>query len=300
MAASPIIELDRAGYQQQGVDILRDVTWRLERGEHWAVLGPNGSGKTRLLRVACGYLWPTSGVVRRLGEELVDLGALRRSIGWVTADMAPQIPRRELALETVVSGKFAQVGLKRLGDVQPTLDDFNAARRLLDEMNCGNLAEKPFGVVSQGERQQTLVARARMVDPLLIVLDEPCAGMDPGVRERFLYWLDELAGSSASCAMALVTHHVEEIMPSFERTLAMAGGRIADCGLTSEIVNSSLLERLYGVGVERIERAAGRLWPIWKESPSLEGRGLGGGIGCCTEGCDASSDNHRNRPSASP
>jgi iron complex transport system ATP-binding protein len=268
MPQSPLIELDRVGYRQQGVDILTDISWRLERRQHWAVLGANGSGKTTLLRIACGYLWPTSGLVRRLGEELVDLGTLRRSIGWVSAELPPQIPRRELAIDTVVSGKFAQLGLKRLGEIYPMAADYDAARRLLDEMNCGALADKPFGVLSQGERQQILVARARMVDPLMIVLDEPCAGMDPGVRERFLYWLDGLAASAASCAMVLVTHHVEEIMPNFDLTLALSAGRIAAAGATSEVLAESLLERLYGLSVERMERSAGRSWPIWKSSPT--------------------------------
>jgi iron complex transport system ATP-binding protein len=264
MPHAPLVELDRVSYSQHGVDILQNVSWRLCPREHWAVLGPNGSGKTTLLRIACGYIWPTSGVVRRLGEELVDLGGLRRSIGWVSTDLAPLIPRKELAIETVVSGKFAQVGLNSLGDAQPAEADFTAAGRLLAEMKCGSLADKPFGVISQGERQQILVARARMVDPLLIVLDEPCAGMDPGVRERFLHWLDELAASTSRSALVLVTHHVEEIMPHFERTLVMAQGRVAASGLTPDVVTSNRLEDVYGVGVERLHHVSGRLWPIWR------------------------------------
>lgn len=261
---SPIVELQGVGYRQGAVDILADVDWRLERGQHWAVLGPNGSGKTTLLRIACGYIWPTSGVVRRLGQELVDLGELRRSIGWVASELIAQIPGGELAIETVVSGKFAQTGLKRLAVATPTERDFAQARRLLDEMACGDLAEKPFGVLSQGERQQTLVARARMVDPLLIVLDEPCAGMDPGVRERFLHWLDEWAASTTSCAMVLVTHHVEEIMPAFDRTLAMQRGRILAAGPTRGMITPGLLESLYGVEIESLNHSAGRIWPIWR------------------------------------
>ena len=260
----PLIELERVGYRQRETEILYDVSWRLDRGKHWAVLGPNGCGKTTLLRIACGYLWPTSGIVRRLGEELVDLGLLRRSIGWVAADLAPRIPPMETALETVVSGRFAQVGLRRIGELLPTDEDFAAASALLEEMHCSDLAAKPFGVLSQGERQQTLVARARMVDPLLIVLDEPCAGMDPGVRERFLAWLEKLAAAPTSPSLILVTHHVEEIMPSFESTLVMRGGRIAAAGATQEVVTPATLESLYGLRVERLERSAGRLWPIWR------------------------------------
>jgi iron complex transport system ATP-binding protein len=262
-AEPPLIELDRVGYRQGAAVILRDVCWRLDRGKHWAVLGPNGSGKTTLLRIACGYLWPTSGVVRRCGEELIDLGELRRSIGWVATDLAANIPPRERAIETVVSGKFAQVGLRRLGDMQPAEVDFAAARRLLGEMHCDALADKPFRVLSQGERQQVLVARARMVDPLLIVLDEPCAGMDPGVRERFLAWVNALASAANTCAMILVTHHVEEIMPAFESTLVMQDGRIAAAGKTSEIVTCKLLEDVYEVQIDQLPSAGNRLWPIW-------------------------------------
>jgi iron complex transport system ATP-binding protein len=181
----------------------------------------------------------------------------------VAADLAPQIPPHERAIETVVSGRFAQIGLKRLGELQPTAADIEAARRLLEEMHCTALADKPFGVLSQGERQQTLAARARMVDPLLVVLDEPCAGMDPGVRERFLHWLDQQAASAASCAMILVTHHVEEIMPSFERALIMRAGRVAAAGPTGDVITAELLEDVYGVSVDRIEECGGRLWPIW-------------------------------------
>lgn len=272
MPQTPLIELDRVGYQQNGIDILVDVSWRLEQSERWALLGPNGCGKTTLLRIACGYLWPTSGLVRRRGEELVDLGELRRSIGWVATDLAPRIPPRETVLETVVSGKFAQVGLKRLREMQPTDADFAAARDLLQRMNCADLADKPFRVLSQGERQQTLVARARMVDPLLIVLDEPCAGMDPGVRERFLAWLQQIAapgdaasaaGRPANPAVIFVTHHVEEIMPAFDRTLVMCAGRIAAMGRTADVVTPELLSKTYGLTVDRIESHRGRFWPLW-------------------------------------
>lgn len=263
-----IIEFDRVGYRQRGVEILTDVSWQLRRGERWAVLGPNGCGKTTMLRIACGYLWPSTGVVRRQGEELVDLRELRKSIGWVAHDLAAQIPPGENVVATVVSGKFSQLGLKSYGDVHPTEADFTAARALLDEMGCSALAEKRFGVLSQGERQQTLVARARTVDPLLIVLDEPCAGMDPGVRERFLAWLNDFAAHEAAkstgAAILFVTHHVEEIMPAFDRTLLMNSGRIVATGATTEVVTRERLADIYGVGVESLDVFNGRLWPRWR------------------------------------
>jgi len=261
-AADPIFELSRVGYRQQDADILRDVDWALRPGERWAVLGPNGCGKTTLLRIACGYLWPSSGEVRRLGKKLLDLRQLRRSVGWVASDLGPQIPPRERVLATVVSGKFAQLGLKPYDDFAPADDDWDQARRLLDRLDCSDLADKPFGVLSQGERQQVLLARAQIVEPLAIILDEPCAGMDPGVRERFLAWLADHATRGTSCAIVFVTHHVEEIMPGFDRVLVMKAGRIAAVGATHDVVDAALLERVYRVRVAKLERANGRLWPI--------------------------------------
>jgi iron complex transport system ATP-binding protein len=191
-----LITCQRVGYRQQGVDILADIDWRIEHGQHWAVLGPNGSGKTTLLRIVCGYLWPTSGRMLRLGEELLDLSELRRSIGWISSGMIAEIPPADTGLETVVTGRLAQLGLKRFPSYGPTDADFADAAEELARLGCGSLAQKPFRILSQGERQQVLIARARMARPLLLVLDEPCAGMDPGVRERFLRWLNETISGS--------------------------------------------------------------------------------------------------------
>src|SRR5262245_32671323 len=148
---SELISCERVGYRQQGIDILADVDWRIERGEHWAVLGPNGCGKTTLLRIACGYLWPTEGRVLRLGKELLDLGELRRSIGWISSDLAARVPAGDTGLETVVTGRLAQIGLKRFPFYGPTEADFADAAAELERLGCTSLAEKQFGILSQGE-----------------------------------------------------------------------------------------------------------------------------------------------------
>lgn len=259
-----LIACEGVGYRQQGIEILRDIDWRIERGQHWAVLGPNGSGKTTLLRVACGYLWPTSGRVLRLGRELVDLGELRRSIGWISDELVRQVPAEDTALETVVSGRFAQIGLKRFLAIGPRQSDFADAAAELARVGCESLAEKPFGVLSHGERQQVLIARARMARPLLLVLDEPTAGMDPGVRERFLSWLNErLVRDAAAPTVLLVTHHVEEIMPGVQNTIVLNGGRLHAIGRTGDVVTQDTIEEVYRTRLSHIQRSGGRLWPIW-------------------------------------
>ncbi len=262
-ANAPIFELQGAGYRQDDAVILQDIHWSLVPGQHWAVLGPNGSGKTTLLRVACGYQWHTAGTVLRQGRELIDLAEFRARTGWVASTLFSQLRPAEKAVETVVSGRLGQLGLRGVGQRRPVPDDFDAARALMGAMGCLGLQDKPLGVLSQGERQQVLVARARMADPWLLVLDEPCAGMDPGARERFLAWLQSLITSPTTPAVLLVTHHVEEITSGFENTLVMAEGRVAAAGATAEVLTPDLLGDVYAAPIRRIERSGGRLWPIW-------------------------------------
>jgi len=260
----PILDIEAVSYEAGGKRIIDSATWRVERGEHWAVLGPNGAGKTTLLRLACGYLWPNAGgVVRREGSELADLRELRRSIGWVTTSLTSQIPRRERVHDTVVSGKFAQTGLMPMDWDPATAADYEHASQLLRELACEHLADRPFGVLSQGEQQRVLIARARMARPLLVVLDEPCAGLDPGAREQFLALLQEMATRPEAPSLVFVTHRIEELVPAVGKLLALRDGRVVCCGELRNVVNADLFRTLYDVPVAELIERHGRYWPIW-------------------------------------
>ena len=117
---------------------------------------------------------------------MINLPELRKSIGWVTSTLPAQIPFREKVIRTVVSGKFAQIGYLEEFGGEASGKDYAQAENYLAQMGCDALRNEEFGVLSQGEQQKVLIARARMTKPYLIVLDEPCAGMDPGARENFL------------------------------------------------------------------------------------------------------------------
>jgi iron complex transport system ATP-binding protein len=262
MKQAPALELRDVCYQAGGRRILHYINWTVNSGEHWAMLGPNGSGKTTLLKLACGYLWPNAGgEIRRRNKTLVDLRELRKSIGWVTSSLAAEIPPRESVLRTVISGKFAQIGLMEAFGGPASARDYRAAERLLEEMNCAYLRDREFGVLSQGEQQKVLIARARMTKPYLIVLDEPCAGLDPGARENFLRALKLLGGRKRIPALIYVTHHVEEILPLFGKTLVLREGRVLHAGATRAVLNGGVLEELFGVALTLI-RKKGRYWPI--------------------------------------
>ncbi len=257
-----LLDVQDVTYRMNGKRILDRVSWTVNRGENWAILGPNGAGKTTLLKIVCGFLWPNAGgEVLRNGESHLDLGALRRSMGWVTSSLIAEIPRGERVIDTVVSGMYAQLGLWTLPYEQPDPGALDAARAFLAELGCEDLAERRFGTLSQGEGQKVLVCRALMARPYLLILDEPCAGMDPGSRETFLSALSPLAEKRGLPALIYVTHHPEEILPAFNMLLVIKGGRVIARGATDTTLNSAMFNELYGVSLNLV-RKNGRYWPV--------------------------------------
>jgi iron complex transport system ATP-binding protein len=157
----------------------------------------------------------------------------------------------EPALEVVIGGRLAAIDIRD----RPRPTDVRAARKLLAAVEILPLANRPWGVLSQGERQRVLIARALMARPEVLILDEPCAGLDPVARERFLGFLSRL-GRQPSPALILVTHHVEEIVPVFTRALVLQDGRVAAAGPTSRVVTSAILSQAFGTPL-RVSRRGG-------------------------------------------
>lgn len=265
MNKTPALEFRDVSYVGDGGKIiLQSISWTLRAGEHWAILGPNGSGKTTLLKLACGYIWPNAGgEIYRRGTLLTNLRELRKSIGWVTSSLAAEIPEREKVIRTVISGKFAQIGLLEGFGGDATKADYRLAVRLLEQMGCAYVRDQDFGTLSQGEQQKVLIARARMTKPYLIILDEPCSGMDPGARENFLATLKQIGRQKRIPTLIYVTHHIEEILPLFRRTLVLQEGKVLYAGATSLVLRPSVLEELYGSRLAVVKRK-GRYWPVMR------------------------------------
>ncbi|HMP82001.1 MAG TPA: ATP-binding cassette domain-containing protein [Verrucomicrobiota bacterium] len=238
-----VLSVENLRVIRDGTVILDGINWRVERGQHWAMLGANGSGKTSLLSALTGYLMPTGGEIRLLGRAYgqSDWRELRKKIGLVSSSVRQMMADEEPALETVVSGRFAMIDL--WGHV--TRGDRVSALRLLRQVECEYVADRPWRVLSQGERQRVLVARALMAKPGLLILDEPCAGLDPAAREHFLQFLQRLGRRRNAPTLVLVTHHVEEIMPVFSHVLILKHGRLLAAGtkraaLTGRLVSIAL------------------------------------------------------------
>lgn len=242
--------------QFQGVDlvrgeglVLRAVDWTVAPGERWAVLGPNGAGKTSLLQLASGYLHPTRGTVDILGRRLghVDVRALRQRIGMVSAAVTRMLVPRVTAVDVVMAGRYAHL--------EPwwheyTAEDRERAAALLAGAGFAHIAGRAFGVLSEGERQQVLLARSLMAQPELILLDEPAAGLDVGGRERLVARLAQIAADPSAPPLVLVTHHVEEIPVHFTHVALVRNGRILTAGRLDAALTSNALSECFGLGLQ--------------------------------------------------
>jgi iron complex transport system ATP-binding protein len=244
----PMLEVAGLRIVRDGTVIINDISWRADRGEHWVILGANGSGKTSLLSALTGYLMPSTGELSLLGETYgrSDWRELRKKIGIVSSSVRQMMADEEPALETVASGKYAMIDF--WGKLKRT--DRARAGRLLREVEAAYLAERPWRVLSQGERQRVLIGRALMARPRVLILDEPCAGLDPAAREHFLQFLQRLGGSQNAPTLVLVTHHVEEIMPVFTHVLMLKQGRVLTTGEKSAVLNSRHLSAAFGGRME--------------------------------------------------
>lgn len=239
----PVLEISNLKIQRGGVTILEGVNWRVERGQHWAILGANGSGKTSLLSALTGYLMPTAGEIILLGMKYgqADWRELRKKIGIVSSSVRQMMADEEPALETVVSGKFAMIDF--WGKMSPA--DKKRGMNILRQIECVHLASREWRVLSQGERQRVLIGRALMARPRVLILDEPCAGLDPAAREHFLQFLQRLGASRNAPALVLVTHHVEEIMPVFSRALILKDGTVLAAGEKSKTLTTKHLSAAF-------------------------------------------------------
>jgi iron complex transport system ATP-binding protein len=254
----PVIALNGVSVRREGFEILNTVDWRVDAADRWVILGPNGSGKTTLLQVASARLWPTAGSVEILGAHLgrVDVRTLRPRVALVSGAVTRQLRADLPARDAVASGRY---GALETWWNNYSAEDWEQADRLLARGGVADIADRPFGVISEGERQQVLLARALMGEPELVMLDEPFAGLDLGARERLLIHLADLASEPGAPAVVLVTHHCEEIPRGFTHGGLMRQGRLVAAGLLTDAITSEAVSACFGIPVV-VGRTDGRWW----------------------------------------
>lgn len=252
-----MIIVENVSFHRNQKRILEDVSWSVKKGQHWCLLGLNGSGKTTLLNVVNGYHWPTEGKVHVLGRTFgqANLPELRKEIGWVSSSLQQRFREFDTVLQIILSGKFASIGLYDAVEEK----DITRAKELMELLECEQLQDQTYGVLSQGERQRVLIARALMAEPKLLILDEPCTGLDLISREQLLEFIAKVADDPDGPTLIYVTHHVEEILPCFTHTLLMREGEVFASGRTDEQLTEAKLSEFFERPVA-VQKQQNRTW----------------------------------------
>jgi iron complex transport system ATP-binding protein len=269
------VELDRVTLRIAGRQVLGPVSLSIDAGQRWVLLGPNGGGKTTLLSVIGARLQPTSGTARVLGHTYgrADMRAVRGAIGHTSHTLSDLLPAGLRVLDVVLTGKRAVLApwFQRYDDA-----DRELAHRRLDEVGAGHLAERTFATCSQGERQRVLLARAMFLEAPILVLDEPCAGLDLGARERLLAAIDAAAERRPDLVVVLATHHLEEIPTSSTHAALLANGSMITSGTIEATLTSEHLRACFGIDVDVTRRAdrwsATAIGSLPRSRPSADAR----------------------------
>lgn len=250
-----MISLQHLSLIRRNRHILNDVSIEMKPGENWVILGRNGSGKTTLLEMMTGYMFPSSGRVEVLGQVYgqCDVREVRKSIGYISQSLLEKLTLSDPVWEVVATGAYAF--LRFYQDIPE--EARSLAYSLLNEMDFGRLAELPLGTLSQGERKKVMLARSLMANPKILIMDEPCAGLDLYEREKMLHEIDRLR--QRNITVVYVTHHVEEIVPLFTHVALIKDGRLTAAGRKDEVLNHELIKQTYDIDAQ-LEWDGGRPW----------------------------------------
>ena len=257
-----LIRICKADVFLNGKQVLHAVDWTMGHKENWAVVGVNGAGKTSFMKLIFGELIPADGgEVRWFGdEEHGPLSEARKRIGFVSADYQEKYAPTTLGRDVVVSGFFSSIGLyKRANQKQK-----KTANSWMEFLGIQSLSDEPIGRISYGEARRLLLARALVNRPDLLILDEPCAGLDIPTRERFLQTLEKLAETKTQ--LIYVTHHIEEILPLTTHVLLLKNGAVFSKGTKNKMLTGPQLSNAFDCHIG-LRKKSGRYW-ITESRPS--------------------------------
>lgn len=229
--------------------VLQDLSLQVQRGEHIAILGPNGCGKSTLIKAITHEIYPVDAPGLRyhfLGQENWSLDDLRGHVGIVALDQLSHLShevtlRRVTARELVLSGYFNSLGLWPHHRI--TRRQQQRARTILQFLELEHLANRAVSEMSSGEQRRAMIGRALVHDPEALILDEPTTSLDPGAVGEFRLLLRKLARAGRS--LLLVTHHIADVIPEINRVILMKEGRIIADGPKARLLTSANLTRLF-------------------------------------------------------
>ena len=245
-----ILHYENVTFKRNGREILKGIDWHINKGENWVLLGLNGSGKSTLLGMIPAYIFPSSGEVRVFGHKFGNYSwkKINNRVGFVSSTLNnfSSTLNGEKLKDVVISGKFNSIGIYD----EVTDEDREKADKIIEDFKISYIKNNHFGTLSQGEQRRTLLARAFMNEPNLLILDEPCSGLDVTSREYFLKVLEENSKNDNAIPFIYVTHQIEEIMPSVTHVALLHDGKILAKGLKKDILTGKLLSQMFGLDVK--------------------------------------------------
>ncbi|MDO5690172.1 MAG: ATP-binding cassette domain-containing protein [Tissierellia bacterium] len=245
----PVVRFRGIHFLRERRPILKGIDWEIKEGERWALIGLNGCGKSTLLGMIPAYTYPSSGTVEVFGNTYGKVAwvKVRRRLGYVSSAMKDLIPsmHRHTPKTIIRSGVENTIGFYE--DLTEEQEAF--AEQLLSDFSLTEVAEKTYYTLSEGEQRRTLLARAFMNRPDLMVLDEPCAGLDLRGKEELLMNLNHFAQKEGK-PLIYVTHSLEEIIPAITHVAIMADGLFVVAGEKRAVLTQDRLRQLYKIPVE--------------------------------------------------
>ena len=258
-----ILSYKNVSFKRDGREILKNINWEIKEGENWALIGLNGSGKSTLLSMIPAYTFATKGEVSVFDKKFGTCvwAEIKKKVGFVSSTLNNFSDRlNQLSLiDVVLSGKYNSIGIYQ----EITQKDREKANNIIKDFKLSHLKLNKFGTLSQGEQRKTLLARAFMNSPSLLILDEPCSGLDIRAREIFLKSLEENSKNINAIPFIYVTHQIEEIIASISHVAILDNGKIVAQGNKYEVLTDENLSKLYEIDV-KIEWSNNRPWLIVK------------------------------------
>ncbi|SDQ24554.1 iron complex transport system ATP-binding protein [Streptococcus equinus] len=252
------LSLTNVSLERQNKKLLNNVTWQVNKGEHWAILGLNGSGKTSLLKLITAEYWTSQGNVEVLGNKFggTDISNMRTKIGIVGSFIAERLSPHMLAEKIVLTGKYkSSILYTEYGE-----KELEEARQMLISIGGEHLLGRIYASLSQGEKQLLLIARSLMESPEILILDEATSGLDLFAREKLLTQIEQITSLPNAPTIIYVTHHAEEITRSFTHVLLLKKGNIIAKGPKNEVLTEKILSDFYDQPVSIVPLGDNRIY----------------------------------------
>lgn len=241
---TPVYDIEFRGVsvRYDRLPALEDVSFGIPRGSFWGIIGPNGSGKSTLVKTALGLLRPFSGSVLTLGVDPSALGPLRAQLGYVPqyAELDFSFPLQ--VLDVVAMGLYGEIGLFH----RVTREHRVRALEALERVQMQDFAQRQISALSGGQRQRVLIARALVVNPKLLILDEPTAALDHSSSEGLYEWINDLHRESG-ITIVLVTHDIG-VVSQYVDSVACLNRTLVSHGRPEDVLSAPTIENMYGCG----------------------------------------------------